>query len=294
MLNKILYHLRKGDLISAAKYKLDLYKWKNFSRDKESFFIEPWKDIKLKLYTDSMFSRVIWHGGFEEGELTFMKNFIKEKDVVLDIGANIGLHALIAGKLSGPNGKVIAAEPVDYIYRRLKENIEINNTRNITLLKKAFSDKTGTAEITISLEGFDAWNSLGGQSNMTGSRFKKETIETTTLDDFLADANTPTPDFIKIDTEGWEYNVLKGSTILGRIAPVLMIEYSDEISSNFGFSTAMVFDKLTEYGYKLYDYDHKKNSLKLLKKGDKVPLYNAIAAKQENDISKRITDVKFI
>jgi FkbM family methyltransferase len=255
--------------------------------------MEPWKGLRLKLYTDSMFSRVIWKGGFEEAELVFMEKFIKPGDVIFDIGANIGLHALLAGRLSGAGGRVFAAEPVDYIYQRLKENIELNQASNVCLVKKAFSDKTGTADITISLEGFDAWNSLGGQSNMTGNLFKKETIDTISFDDFLTEGNAPVPDFVKIDTEGWEFNVLIGATKLkSELGPVLMIEYSDEISSNFGFSTEMVFDKLVEYGYKLYDYDFKANSLKLLKRGDKVPLYNAIAAKKEEDITNRIKDIR--
>jgi FkbM family methyltransferase len=226
-----------------------------------------------------------------------MRKFIKQNDKVIDIGANIGVHTLIASKLSSNKGSVFACEPVGYIYSRLKENIDMNNALNVQMVKKAFSDKTGTSEITISLDGFDAWNSMGGESNNTGHHFRKETIETITLDDFINDRGLSISDidFIKIDTEGWEFNVLKGSTVLmSEGAPVLMLEYSDEISKNFGFSIIMIFDKLIQYGYSVYDYDCNNNSSKLLKRGEDSHLYNVIAAKRKEDISKRINNITFL
>ncbi|HEV8507940.1 MAG TPA: FkbM family methyltransferase [Chitinophagaceae bacterium] len=297
MLKRFFYHLRKGTLLNAIRYKIEMYRWRKFSKDKQFFFLDLEENIKLKLYTDSMFSRAVWLGGFEEAEIVFMRRFIKPNDKVIDVGANIGVHTLIASKLSGNKGSVFACEPVEYIYKRLKENIDMNSASNVQMINKAISDKTGASEITISLDGFDAWNSLGGESNNTGHHFRKETIETITLDDFINGRGLSIRDigFIKIDTEGWEFNVLKGSTVLmSEDAPVLMLEYSEEISKNFGFSIVMIFDKLTQYGYSVYDYNYNNNSLKLLKRGEDSHLYNVIAAKRKEDISKRIKDITFL
>lgn len=281
MLKKILHHLLKGNLLGAIRYKLDVKKWNRFTEGK---VVVPYtfdNDIQLKLYTDSKFSRIINSNTFEEEELTFFRNFIRPNDTVLDIGANIGLHALFAAKLVGENGMVCAFEPVHKTYNRLSENVAANRFTNIRVFNQAISSKTGTSVITTSLDGFDAWNSMAGRSHETGENFVDEEIKTQTLDDFIAEHLTEKKiDFIKIDTEGWEPHVLRGgSKFLSENSPLIMIEYADGICKNFGVSLNEIYDLLTGFGFTILKYNHLNNSFRHVRREEKFTEANVIATK---------------
>ncbi len=273
-------HIKNGTFINAIKRKLDERKWNKFITGKQHVDFLFDGDIKLKLYTDSVLSRVIYQQSFEEEELAFYRKFIKPGFVVLDIGANIGLHVLYAAKLAGENGYVHAFEPVKKTFSRLQENIAINRVTNITAHNMAVSDTTGTAEINISTEGFDAWNSIAGQAN-AGHQFGRETIQTITLDEFcVKKMGTTKVDLIKIDTEGWEANVLKGGAkYLTENSPMLLVEYAQDILDNFGRTTGEIYDILTGYGYTLYKYNHNNNTMRKVSRDEKFGVANLIAYK---------------
>jgi len=65
-------------------------------------------------------------GGFEVRTLKRYAQFVKEGDVVLDIGANIGAHTLPLSQLVGKSGKVVAFEPTDYAFQKLQANLALN------------------------------------------------------------------------------------------------------------------------------------------------------------------------
>jgi FkbM family methyltransferase len=290
MLKKIVEKLKSGTLIETIKYRLspetiayrrEINQWNQVIKGKDFIPYVYDNDINLKLYSDSIFSRIIHKGGFEEEELTYYKKYIKEGYVVLDIGANIGLHVLYASKLVGANGRVYAFEPVKKTYNRLVENIGLNRFKNINHFNLAISDTNGESSITTSLDGFDAWNSMAGTPGVQGKNFVKEVIKTQTLDDFIAQhIGDKKIDLIKIDTEGWEWNVLMGgSNYLKNNSPDLMVEYAAGIMENFDRKLVDVFDKLTEYGYKVYHYNHLKDTFHILQRDEKFEGYNIIASK---------------
>lgn len=82
-------------------------------------------------------------GVHEEFETELVKRMIKRGDVVLDIGANIGYYTLIFAKIVGEDGKVFAFEPDPTNFALLKRNVEINGYKNILLVQKAVSNKSG-------------------------------------------------------------------------------------------------------------------------------------------------------
>ncbi len=279
--SKFIYHLLNGSLLNALKYKYDIYRWNKFIKDQKVIKYHFDQDIYLMLYSDSALSRIIYQGNFEQEELNFFSSYIDHGFVVLDIGANIGLHSLYAANLVGVNGKVYSFEPVKSTFNRLKENILINKFNNIQAFNVAMSDESKTSEITVSKDGFDAWNSMVGKSCQTGDNFEIETIKTLTLDSFVEKEHLQNKiDFIKIDTEGWELQVLKGGReYLKNYSPVIMFEYSEDICENFNVSLNEVYDLLTNLGYYLYKFDHMKNILKKVVREDKFGVANLIASK---------------
>jgi len=84
-----------------------------------------------KMYLDDLDTlHLAINGIWEPLETNLIKNKIKEGDIVLNIGANIGYYTLLIARLVGSNGKVFAFEPDLNNFKILKKNIEINNYKN--------------------------------------------------------------------------------------------------------------------------------------------------------------------
>jgi FkbM family methyltransferase len=127
---------------------------------------------------------------------------IKEGDVIVDIGANIGYYTLQVARLAGDNGKVYAIEPVPENVELLKKNIELNDYSNIEVFQLAVGDVNKTAYVYIT----DRRNTAAMIE--TQASIDKAPVELTTLDKFLE--NKPPPSLIRMDVEGYEAEIMKG------------------------------------------------------------------------------------
>ncbi len=129
---------------------------------------------------------------------------IREKDIVLDIGAHIGIFSIFASKIAR-KGKVYAFEPSPESFKLLKENISLNNLKNIIPVNKGFSSKKGGRKMYISNEDH--------REDSFYSRGKKEIeIKTISLNDFFKEYNIDKIDFLKMDCEGAEYEIFRNSS----------------------------------------------------------------------------------
>jgi len=104
-----------------------------------------------KMYLDVKDAlRLSINGVYEPFETELVRKEVKKGDVVLDIGANIGYYTLIFAKLVGQEGEVLAFEPDPNNFALLKKNIEINGYRNVSLLQKAVSNRSGKIRLYLS------------------------------------------------------------------------------------------------------------------------------------------------
>lgn len=153
-----------------------------------------------------------WLAGFlasESYEDRFQKALltsVREGDCVWDVGANIGLYTASFAERVGTSGKVYAFEPSPKNLRRLRA--AVSNLGNVTVLPVALGDHQGGAAF---LEGED---DLGATSRVldteNATRQGTVPVELTTGDILVAAAAIPLANVIKIDTEGYELDVLKG------------------------------------------------------------------------------------
>ena len=137
---------------------------------------------------------------------TMAKELLNAK-VVIDVGANIGSYALMEARVMGSQGTVYAIEPVPETLDLLEENIELNGYDNIEIANLAIGDKEGPAKMYVG-----KWlnrSQLAEVGTIVNDLVSRE-IETqvATLDNFLEDK--PFPDIIRMDVEGYEYNIFKG------------------------------------------------------------------------------------
>ena len=125
-------------------------------------------------------------------------------DTVLDIGAYVGMFTVKAACDVGNNGRVIAVEPSRKTFKQLMDNCSSFN--NVILVNKAAMNHTGKGKLYSSA-------SAAANSMMT-SRKEYETVEVDTIDNLLSELGIDKVNFVKIDAEGGELEVLKGATRL--------------------------------------------------------------------------------
>jgi FkbM family methyltransferase len=144
------------------------------------------------------------HGDWEEAETRIFRSSLKPGMTFVDVGANIGYYTLLAARLVGNHGRVFAFEPCPDNFQLLERNVQANGHTNVTLVRKAVSDRSGSA--TLRLDG----SSSGGHS-LSGFRRggRSVTVETVSLDEYFA-GDAAGVDVIKTDTEGADPVVFRG------------------------------------------------------------------------------------
>jgi FkbM family methyltransferase len=172
--------------------------------------------------------------------------------VMLDIGANIGLMSMNACHFI-PNLTSYAFEPGPHQFQYLKMNVEGNNLqRKIFPINIALGDRSGTANFYI----HDVEHASGDGLIDTGRAGKATAIEVQllTLDDWWYKNNKPAVHFIKIDTEGGEFGILKhANNFLSNCRPVMLIEICYLNYEKYGLLFEDYLGLLREHGYALYD-----------------------------------------
>lgn len=164
-----------------------------------------------------------------EDEIKFLRHYIRDGMKILDIGANYGVYALTMAKLIGPSGRLWAFEPTASTASYLSEGIKANKFKNITLLQVGLSNKTGKAKL------FTSDNAeLNSLTKAAVPDAHSETISLVTLDYCMNKYNWNRLDFIKLDAEGEECNILKkGRNTLTALSPLIMFEFKHGDSVNF-------------------------------------------------------------
>jgi len=150
-------------------------------------------------------------------EFKKLKKIIKKGDIVVDIGANIGFYTLFFSSLVGKTGKIIAFEPEPRNFEILKKNIEINYLDNVTLYEKAVGSKNCKIKMKTS-------NSIGSHQISISGNLEIDCIR---LDDYITNVN-----FVKMDAEGYEIEILKGMPITLHQNITLMSEFNFKLIKN--------------------------------------------------------------
>ena len=137
----------------------------------------------------------------------------KEGDIVVDVGAHVGKYTILASKMVGPQGKVIAIEAHPANYDILKKNIVLNKLSNVITLNYAVDSKEGMVKLYEpgQEQGFTIYNTIMSDRPMLNNQ-KYVEVKANTLDSLLVENGINQADWIKVDVEGAEYEVLKGAT----------------------------------------------------------------------------------
>jgi FkbM family methyltransferase len=147
-------------------------------------------------------------------QLEYFAENIKRGETVIDVGGNVGQYAVLFGSLVGPAGKVISFEPDRDFRALLERNVAINSLESrVKVEPLALFDTMGTH--TFYSRNGDSMSSLeraGFGTNADLDDIRETTVHTIPLDDYLVSAGLSDPDWMKIDAEGAEINVLRGAS----------------------------------------------------------------------------------
>ncbi|HWE35033.1 MAG TPA: FkbM family methyltransferase, partial [Isosphaeraceae bacterium] len=150
----------------------------------------------------------------------------REGQTFVDVGANVGCISLLAAKIAGPTGQVIAVEPFPDNLQRLYAGIALNGLANVRVIPLAASDRRATFSLTGGTSNTYLVDSVDYRSNNVYA-------QSVVLDDVLA--REPAIHFIKMDIEGHEPFALRGlARTIAAHGPILLTEFNPRCLARTG------------------------------------------------------------
>jgi FkbM family methyltransferase len=209
--------------------------------------------IKFELDTRDLIDfRLFYFGNNEKHIVNYLKNEIGEKEAVLwDIGINIGSIALPLMQACS-NLKICGFEPSPHVFERLSRNVNLNPTSRLKIYQKAISKQVGVVDFFVSpIIGNSGLGSLG---SIDDYRYNKVSVECLTGDKLIEIEALDPPTFIKIDVEGFEYEVLIGlkNFLSHRNNVKIIYEHEPYRLSSRERIDLMILDFLRNLGFEIY------------------------------------------
>jgi FkbM family methyltransferase len=213
--------------------------------------------LNLRKWNVRMYLPAQWRGfgkyvfAFRENyerELVYLEKLLAPGSTFVDVGANMGIYTMVASRLVGEAGRVIAFEPSAQSFPLLRKNIALNGLTNVLAFPEALSHEIGRTKL---YHGPDpVSNSLGRGLSWDEDA---EEVTTETLDSVLHRTSLRRVDAIKIDVEGAEELVLRGALkTLTCMRPVIIFEINPGACSSLGLSPYGATELLQSLGYNCF------------------------------------------
>ena len=225
-------------------------------------------------------------GWYEYREQAFAWLYLRPEDVVVDCGAHFGLYSLIAARATENRGTVLAVEPNPESAALLAENLERSGATCARVIEAAVAREVGATVLYVGGPEKAAFAGLSAQIEHK----KQVEVKTTTLDALLDDGGIRRVDFVKIDVEGAELDVLDGAkrALRSGALPLLMIEFNENNLRRAGRTTKELADALTLSKYRLCRFDDERRELVPHTIGGPVWYENLFAAKDPETANARL------
>lgn len=224
-------------------------------RDGDFLFPDYLGSFRVNINVKYSPERVLLTGDYEEDLWWVVRNHVSPGDVCVDVGANVGAITLLLAKAVGTTGRVYSFEPGPVFCERLRKNVALNPSiqNNVTAFNVGVADKKGVLHWAEDPE-------FPGNAHMFGKKGME--VEVVTLDTFLLPQLTRM-DFLKIDVEGMELEVLTGAKeLIRKFRPKIIYE----TMMDFELYRKAPIRKLTEdflreNGYELFRVTEKEGAV---------------------------------
>lgn len=204
-----------------------------------------WRGMKVMLDpAQSMDMRLYFDGDYEPDTLAAVQRLSPLGGTVIDVGANIGLISLWAGRCVGATGRVVSIEPSPWAMNRLIANARLNEMANITPVLGASADHCGEGEMFV-INGYRVDDTITNT---------QEHVRLYTIDGIVEEQGLDRVDLIKTDTDGYELDVLRGAAkTLERFRPAIIFEMGPSALERAGSSSRDLIAFILGFGYTICD-----------------------------------------
>jgi len=241
-LTELVRRIRPAPLAVAIANVAGLSKRKTVRTKEGSFFINPVSDLGYHLT----------FGEYEPSMRAVLQKYLPSGGVFIDLGANEGYFSVLASGIAGPSGKVIAVEPQSRLQSVIQANLNLNQCKNVRLIRAVVSAASGTATLELASE-----MNTGGSSLFKNTAYsvKTESVQSLTLAELLDLTGVGACDLMKVDVEGAEYDIFMGSEsilLTGRIKNIAL-EIHNTILEKRHLSGDDLHQLILRCGYQLND-----------------------------------------
>jgi FkbM family methyltransferase len=185
-----------------------------------------WKESMNIIIPEEVSQKIAAYGYFETGLTKFFLDYLHEGNILIDVGAHYGYFSLLGALIVGKDGQVHSFEPTPSTFEVLRSNTTGKDT--ITINNCAiFSDNR---EVLMNDYGYQrsAYNTIVHTQNEHDTKCVR--VKALSLDSYVMEKRI-IPDFLKIDAEGAEYDVLLGAHhTIRNYRPIITLEVSNESS----------------------------------------------------------------
>lgn len=191
----------------------------------------------------------------EQQELDLVQAILKPGMVFFDAGANEGLYSLVAAGAVGEAGKVYAFEPVPSELRKLRSNVRVNRLKNVVVVDKAVGANDGFTKMHACEPLKGGFSSIARPSDYLNLKWEIIEVPIVTLDTFVDQAGIGRIDYLKIDVEGGERDVIAGAEgiLTGEARPIVQVEFADGRTAQWNYDARELATRLTDLGYVLFE-----------------------------------------
>lgn len=188
-------------------------------------------------------------GDWFEKEMEYWRYELQPGMTVIDVGANLGVYTFSAARCVGPTGKVIAVEPFSACVQCLTETCRVNQLPWVKVYEAAASDRQG--QVFLATDKASVFNQVVSADDPTFNSDQVQQVNCITLDSLIESENLTQVDWLKIDAEGHEMQVLQGcDRLIREFSPKIIYENLVGEQAN----NAEVREFLISKGYRLFTY----------------------------------------
>lgn len=187
---------------------------------------------------------------------------LKPGMICLDIGSNIGYYVLLESKLVGKKGKVIAIEPSPQNFQYLEKNLEFSGHHNVDAYNFAAGDIDGNIRFFVN-ERSNGCQVLYEGRKIPNRPGKVIQVPIKKMDKFIEENKFDSIDFVRMDVEGFEYNIFKGmENTIEKFKPIIQIEVH---KGHMGIEkTKKFFEFLKKHNYQAKSFHHRALDLPMI------------------------------
>ena len=188
----------------------------------------------------------IFTGLYDYHEMFFLLHFLREDDLFVDVGANVGVYTILASAVKG--AKSISMEPIPKTYNHLLNNVALNHIEKIVnVLNMGVGEKSGELRFAYNLNSAVNHVDMYAESSQNNIVVKVDSL------DHILQGEEPV--MLKIDVEGFEAMVIKGaSEVMKRESLKAIIIELNGLSNRFGFNDREIHDTIVSNGFEPYVY----------------------------------------